>query len=98
MTTNTQNSKPTQVPIPNQGPGDTEEINFKDIFRTLLHHKGLILQLTLACLLAAGLYAFLWPKTYEASCTVKVPESSESTQNALRQMAFFPSMGDAVET
>ncbi len=98
MTTHTQNSQPTEVPKPNQAPGESEEINLRDIFRTLLHHKGLILQCTLVCLLAAGLYAFLWPKTYEAVTTVKVPESTQSTQNAIRQMAFLPSMGDPIET
>jgi capsular exopolysaccharide synthesis family protein len=78
--------------------GEGEGIYFGDIFRGLSRHPGLILQCTLGCFLAAVLYAFLSPKTYEAVTTIKVPESSESTQNALRQMAFLPSMGDPIET
>jgi capsular exopolysaccharide synthesis family protein len=82
----------------NPGFGETEDMVFGDIFTSLSRHPGLILQCVFACLLVAALYAFLSPKTYEAATTVKVPESSETTQNALRQMAFLPSMGDPIET
>jgi polysaccharide biosynthesis transport protein len=82
----------------NQNFGEVEDMYFGDIFRSLSRHPGLILQCVLGCFLAAALYAFLSPKTYEASTTVKVPESANSTQNALRQMAFLPSMGDPIET
>jgi capsular exopolysaccharide synthesis family protein len=78
--------------------GETEDMVFGDVFTSLAHHPVLILQCVFACVLVAVLCAFLSPKTYEAATTVKVPESSETTQNALRQMAFLPSMGDPIET
>src|ERR1700677_5172782 len=82
----------------NQNLGEAEDMYFGDIFRSLSRHPGIILQCVLGFFLAATLYAFLSPKTYEATTTVKVPESANSTQNALRQMVFLPSMGDPIET
>jgi capsular exopolysaccharide synthesis family protein len=85
-------------PYKNNGLEEFDEINFKDIFRTFVHHQKLIFYCTLVCFLIGVLYAFLSPKTFEAVTTVKVPESTQATQNAIRQMAFMPSMGDPIET
>ncbi len=82
----------------NQNSVSFEEINFKEIIRLLLHHKSLIVKCTLVCFLASVIYAFFWPKTYEVMTTIKVPESGDSTQNALREMASLSSMGDPIAT
>jgi capsular polysaccharide biosynthesis protein len=49
---------------------DSEELRFKELIAVLWSGRRLIASLTLACIVAAGLAAWLLPKTYEASITV----------------------------
>ncbi len=98
MASNSPNPQPSRSPRENKTIENSGEINFREIFRVLTHHQKLILGCTLFCFLAGVLYAFLFPKTYEAFTTVKVPQSTEATQNALREMAALSPMGDDLET
>ncbi len=98
MTSNPPNPQLSRSPLGNQTMENSGEINFREIFRVLAHHQKLILGCTIGCFLVGAFYAFLFPKTYEAFATVKVPQSTEATQNALREMASLSPMGDDLET
>ena len=75
-----------------QMPVEAEEINLLDILRILSSYWSLILGCTLGCVLAAGLYAAFWPKTYEAITTlkvsmpVKVVESENIARNLIQEL------------
>lgn len=74
-------------------------LDLRKTVQVLWRRRGIIQRTTLACLLLAGLYGFLWPKTYQTVTTVKVPDSSaQSGANALQNMAFLSSAGDPIET
>lgn len=49
---------------------DSEELRFKELIAVLWSGRRLISAVTLACIVAAGLAAWLLPKTYEASVTI----------------------------
>ncbi len=77
--------------------GNEEDLNLSEILRVAISHAKFI-GITVALFLAlALLYAFLWPKTYEAVTTVKVPDASQTAQGMLRQLVPTGS-GDPVET
>ncbi len=63
-----------------------------------LSHAKLIGYVTAGILLLSLLYAFLWPKSYEATTTVKVPDISQSAQGMLRQLVPMSGAGDPIET
>jgi capsular exopolysaccharide synthesis family protein len=77
---------------------EPEKQDLKEFLRVIFQRKKLIIQVALAVFALSALYAFFWPRTYEAIATVKVPESTASTQNAIRQLAFMPAGGDPIET
>jgi len=73
-----------------------DELNLGDLLRVALSHYKLILGVALMFAVIGILYAFLWPPTYQASTTVKVPDSSQSMKGMLQQLV--PTGGDPVET
>jgi len=75
-----------------------EEINLHDILRVALSHARFIGMVILSALVLSLLYAFFWPKTYQATTTVKVPDLSQSAQGMLRQLVPMSGNGDPVET
>ncbi|HVZ80645.1 MAG TPA: polysaccharide biosynthesis tyrosine autokinase [bacterium] len=80
------------------GPAADEELSLRDILRVTLTHSKLILW-TAGIVLGLGLlYAFLWPKTYEVTTTVKVPDNSLSPQGMLKSLDPFSGSGDPIQT
>ena len=77
--------------------GQDEDLNLHELIRVAFSHLRLIGWVVGLFFLVAGLYAFLWPKTYESTTTVKVPDASQSAQGMLRQLVPTGS-GDPVET
>ncbi len=79
---------------------DTEEpeLNFHLIWQILWRRKVTVLGLTSLFFLLAVIYVLIWPKSYLAVTTVKIPESSQDTADAIREMAFLPTSGDPIET
>lgn len=75
-----------------------EELNLQDLARVALSHGRFILTVTLAFLVLGLAYAFLWPKTYEVTTTVKVPDNSLSPSGMLKQLNPFSGSGDPIET
>ncbi len=74
-------------------------MDLRKLVQVLWRRRGIIQKTTLACLVMAGLYGFLWPKTYQTVTTVKVPDTSaQANANALQPMAFLPASGDPIET
>ena len=53
---------------------EEDEIDLRELFKTLILNKGKILLLTSFITLAAATYAFLVPKTFEATAIVKLGE------------------------
>ena len=74
------------------------ELNFYKLFKVLRRRQRTIYNTTVGLLLLSLLYGFLWPKTYQSVTTVKVPDSSQSSANALREMSFSSTSGDPIET
>ncbi len=74
------------------------ELNFIKLFQVLRRRRKTILSTVSGFLLISLLYGFLWPKTYQSVTTVKVPDSSQSSANALREMSFASTSGDPIET
>jgi capsular exopolysaccharide synthesis family protein len=79
------------------GSAPSEDLNLNELIRVAYSHLGLIGWTTGLFLAGAALYAFLWPPTYEAATTVKVPDVSQTAQGMLRQLVPTSS-GDPVET
>jgi capsular exopolysaccharide synthesis family protein len=77
---------------------EPEKQDLREFLRVLFQQKKLILRVTLAAFALSVLYVVFCHRTYESVSTVKVPESSASTQNAIRQLAFMPAGGDPIET
>ncbi len=73
-----------------------EELNLQDLVRVALSHAGFIAIVTSLFVGSALAYALLWPPTYEAVTTVKVPDSSQSPTGMLRELV--PVSGDPVQT
>ncbi len=78
--------------------GQEEELNLRDMVRVALSHARFIGAVTLVFFALFGLYAFLWPKTYESTTTVKVPDMSQSAQGMLRQLVPMSGSGDPIQT
>ena len=77
---------------------EPETQDLREFLRVLVNHRKIILTGTAVIFILSLFYALFWPKTFESVVTVKVPESTASTQNAIRQLAFLPSTGDPIET
>src|SRR5581483_2527959 len=75
-----------------------EELNLRDMMRVALSHSKLILYTMVTVFILATLYAFFWPKTYEVTATVKVPDNSLSPQGMLKTLNPFSGSGDPIET
>lgn len=75
-----------------------EDLNLREILRVVFSHRKLITWVTGSFLVLALLYAFFWPKTYEAVTTVKVPDISQTPQGMLRQLVPMSGSGDPIET
>lgn len=76
---------------------DSEDLNLRELIRVAFNHSSLIgLTVGLFATLAL-LYAFLWPPTYEAVTTVKVPDTSHTAEGMLKELVPT-STGDPVET
>ncbi|HEY5037589.1 MAG TPA: polysaccharide biosynthesis tyrosine autokinase [bacterium] len=75
-----------------------DELNLHDMIRVVLSHAKFIAIVTGICLGLALAYAFLWPPTYEAVTTVKVPDNSLSPSGMLKQLSPFSGSGDPIET
>lgn len=84
-------------PMPSHSPQD-EDLNLQDLARVALSHGRVIGYVTLGCLILGLAYSFLWPKTYEVTTTVKVPDNSLSPQGMLKQLNPFSGSGDPIET
>jgi len=84
--------------VPSNTNSSEEEINLQDILRVALSHARFIVTVTVSVLVLALLYAFFWPKTYEATTTVKVPDMSQTAQGMLRQLVPMSGSGDPIET
>jgi capsular exopolysaccharide synthesis family protein len=91
---NSNNQEPAAAAAPENG----EDLNLHDLLRTALSHAKFIGYVTLAFIILGLAYAFFWPKTYEATTTVKVPDVSQSAQGMLRQLVPFSGSGDPIET
>ncbi|HUO57144.1 MAG TPA: polysaccharide biosynthesis tyrosine autokinase [bacterium] len=78
--------------------GQEEELNLRDLLRVAHSHSSFITSFTLIVILLAGLYAFLWPPTYEATTTVKVPDISQTAQGMLRMLVPMSGSGDPIQT
>jgi capsular exopolysaccharide synthesis family protein len=79
-------------------PVEEPELDLNKIFQVLVRRRGTIRSVVAVFLFFALLYGILWPKTYQSVTTVKVPDSSQSAANAIREMAFLPTSGDPIET
>ncbi len=80
-------------------PAEEPLMDLRKLAKVLWRRRGVVQKVTLACVVAAGLYGFLWPKTYQTVTTVKVPDSSaQAGANAMQSMAFLTSAGDPIET
>src|SRR5579859_2700971 len=75
-----------------------EELNLRDLMRVVFSHARLIGYVTAGFVVMALLYAFFWPKTYQATTTVKVPDASQTAQGMLRQLVPESGSGDPVDT
>ncbi|HVM32221.1 MAG TPA: polysaccharide biosynthesis tyrosine autokinase [bacterium] len=75
-----------------------EELNLRDLMRVAFSHARLIGYVTAGFVALALLYAFFWPKTYQATTTVKVPDASQTAQGMLRQLVPESGSGDPVDT
>lgn len=84
-----------ETPYPS---GADDELSLRDILRVALTHSKLILYTIFVVLALGVLYAFLWPKTYEVTTTVKVPDNSLSPQGMLKQLNPFSGSGDPIQT
>ncbi len=91
----TTQSEPNYQGAPN---GGEEDLNLQDLARVALSHRRFIGLVSLAFLAMGIAYAFLWPKTYEATTTVKVPDMSQTAQGMLRQLVPMSGSGDPIET
>ena len=60
-----------------------DEISLLDLFLILASGKKLIISLTLICGLAAGIVAFVVPKTYMATATILSPQPQSSSAIAM---------------
>jgi len=88
-----------QEPAPSSAPeSGEEELNLQDMARVALSHGRFILTVTAVFLVLGLAYAFLWPKTYEVTTTVKVPDNSLSPSGMLKQLNPFSGSGDPIET
>jgi capsular exopolysaccharide synthesis family protein len=79
-------------------PVEEPELNFNKLFQVLRRRRKTIRGTTAGFLFLSLLYGFFWPATYQSVTTVKVPDSSQTATNALREMAFLPASGDPIET
>src|SRR5208282_696845 len=79
-------------------PVEEPELDLNKIVQVLIRRRYIIRFSVGFFVLVALLYGFLWPKTYQSVTTVKVPDSSQSSTNAIREMAFLPTAGDPIET
>ncbi len=79
-------------------PNVEEDLNLHELARVAFSHRKMIAWVTGIFAVLALLYAFLWPKTYEAETTVKVPDSSQTAQGMLRQLVPMSGSGDPIET
>ncbi len=79
--------------------GSDDDLDLGELLRVVLGRLPLVVLVTLGIGALAAAYAFLWPPTFEAVTTIKVPDSSSaSVNNALKEMAFAATGGDPVET
>ncbi len=86
---NPMNSTPLEEPV----------LDLNKLLSVLWRRRGTIQKTTLACLALALLYGFLWPKTYQAVTTVKVPgTSTQAGGSSIQDMDFLPATTDAMET
>lgn len=86
-----------QHPVNGAAQGD-DELNLHELLRIVLTHLNMILAVTL---IAGGLaiaYVLLVAPTYEASTTVKVPDSSQSMSGMMKELVPYAGGGDPVET
>ena len=93
--------EPTNLNNPETGHSQAqqdEDLNLQDLARVAVSHGRVIGYATLACLILGLAYAFLWPATYEATTTVKVPDISQTAQGMLRQLVPLSGSGDPIET
>jgi capsular exopolysaccharide synthesis family protein len=79
-------------------PAPDEELNLRDIIRVAVSHGKLILYTIVTVLVLGLLYAFFWPKTYEVTTTVKVPDNSLTPSGMLKQLNPFSGSGDPIQT
>ena len=80
-------------------PMEEPMLDLKKVLHVLWRRRGIVQRTTLACLVLALLYGFLWPKTYQTVTTVKVPDTSaQPGAGNLQNMAFLPASGDPIET
>lgn len=59
-----------------------DEIDLRELFKTLLKHKIKIILITLAVTFSAVVYAFITPKVYEATAVLKIGEYMLEDTNA----------------
>jgi capsular exopolysaccharide synthesis family protein len=90
-------TEPSSQPTENFHP-EEEDLDLKEMIRVVFSHSSLIFWMTFFVLALSGLYAFLWPKTYEAETTVKVPDISQTPQGMLRELVPMSGSGDPIET
>lgn len=88
---------PQEADLP-QAPGADDELDLRGAARVALSHARLAACVALAFLVLGLAYAFLWPPTYEAVTTVKVPDISQTAQGMLRQLVPMSGSGDPIET
>jgi capsular exopolysaccharide synthesis family protein len=86
-------------PLPPHESIDYETWDFKDILRTLVHHRWFIIISVFLCVGLAVVYNHYWPKTYVAKGTVELPQNQQQTTNdAIRDLASLPTTGDPIQT
>src|SRR5581483_3094967 len=87
-----------QNPIDSNNTPYGDDLSLKEILRVTFSHLGLIGSVLGTFLVTALLYAFFWPPTYQASATVKVPDSSQSASGMLKELVPYSGSGDPIQT
>ena len=82
------------------GMGENSEVDLslQEILRVVLSHTRLIGATILVFMVLALLYAFLWPPTFEAVTTIKVPDVSQTAQGMLKELVPYSGSGDPIQT